>query len=478
MKIKFKDNFSFGACTSSEQSEGHHEIIKTNWSEYHNENPELFFECMGPDIASDVLNRFEEDAKLYKEIGLDSFRTSISWARLFPEENVVSSSGIEFYHKYFDALIKQGIKIYVCLCHFDIPNWVYKKGGFENLKNTDHFLEYAKLVFEEYASKVDLFATFNEPIVPIQFGYQNILHPPGIVDKQRAIKAAYGTILAHSKVVKYFNENYLDKYNAKIGVIVNISPTIPLDGVKYRDYDKKACDKFDLIHNYAMLDAMVKGEFSDELIALLKKEKCYFEPNKEDLEIIRLNKLGFIGINYYSPFRAKGSSLLNRVNNYNNIFTKYIEPYQWSGARINKFRGWEIFPEMLDRICEIIKYRYNNISFYISENGMGVQNEEKFKQDGFIDDEYRISFIKEHLESLNNAIDKYNVDCFGYHVWASIDCWSWANGYKNRYGLIEVDLNTRDRIIKSSGRWYKELSESKSFDNDYKKVDELINTKA
>jgi 6-phospho-beta-glucosidase len=134
------------------------------------------------------------------------------------------------------------------------------------------------------------------------------------------------------------------------------------------------------------------------------------------------------------------------------------------GRKINPHRGWEICEEVIYDIMIDIRDHYDNIPFFISENGMGVEGEEKFRNEqGYIEDDYRIEFIQEHLKWVHKALEE-GANCLGYHLWTFMDNWSWTNAYKNRYGLVEVDLkNNLKRTIKKSGRWYKRMSENNGF---------------
>lgn len=476
MQIKFDPDFMFGACTSAEQSEGYHENYKTNWDIFYQQDPKAFFDKVGPALTSQTFKKYQEDVKIYKQIGFGSFRTSMSWARIFPKQGVIDKKAITFYHTYIDELVKNKIKVNICLNHFDLPDWIVKMGGLENPLVADEFAKYAKVVLDEFGSKIDYLITFNEPVVPIVCGYLGSFHLPRVIDSLRAVKAAYGTILMHSKVVHLFNTQYRQKLKTKIGVIVNLSPALPKDEINFTKDDVKAVDAFNLLHNYALLDAMCKGVFSPELISILKKENLLIDVPQNELDIIKQNKLDFIGVNYYSPLRVEAVSEADKKSL--NVMDRYAKTYVWKKARINPFRGWEILPEMLEKICVLIKERYNNIPFYISENGMGVEGEEKFRNaKGYIDDKYRIAFIQEHLTVLANSIKKHGVHCFGYHLWASIDCWSWLNAYKNRYGLVEVQIETGKRIFKESAYWYTQLCKEKAFDSNFKKIEEYIDIK-
>ena len=133
------------------------------------------------------------------------------------------------------------------------------------------------------------------------------------------------------------------------------------------------------------------------------------------------------------------------------------------GCRMNPYRGWEIYPKAIYDIAIHVRDHLSNIPWYISENGMGVEGEERFRNaDGFIEDDYRIDFIKEHLQWLHKAMQEGS-NCFGYHLWTPIDCWSWSNAYKNRYGFIALDLKTQEKTIKKSGDWIRDVIANHGF---------------
>lgn len=140
----------------------------------------------------------------------------------------------------------------------------------------------------------------------------------------------------------------------------------------------------------------------------------------------------------------------------------YYDNYEMPGKKMNPYRGWEIYEKGIYDIAINIRDNYGNIEWMITENGMGVEGEERFKVDGEIQDDYRIEFYKDHLTWLHKAISE-GANCVGYHVWTFIDNWSWLNAYKNRYGLVSLDLDTQKRTIKKSGKWFKQLSENKGF---------------
>lgn len=342
----------------------------------------------------------------------------------------------------------------LCLFHFDMPKVLQDLGGFENIKVVEKYVKYAKICFEHFGDLADYWVTFNEPIVPTVCGYLYQLHWPKVVDFKRCIQFGYGTILAHAKTVNLFHQFFKNGPNKKIGIVLNLSPTYPKD---LQENNVKAAFIRDLLFNRSFLDPTVKNSFPNELITLLKQHHLLPEHTTTQLKEIKNAKIDFLGVNYYHPIRVE-----NQNKKMNQLMPEmWYEEYLWPDRRINKDRGWEIYPKGIYDLATRIKNEYHNIPWLVTENGMGVFNEEKYRNNkGYIEDQYRIDFYKEHLYWLNEAI-KEGSNCFGYHFYTLIDCWSWANAYKNRYGFVELDLKNQKRIIKKSGYWIKKVIENK-----------------
>ena len=195
---------------------------------------------------------------------------------------------------------------------------------------------------------------------------------------------------------------------------------------------------------------------------MLTRDNVLWDATADEMKTIHDNTVDFLGVNYYQPFRAKAKETkFDDAKGW--LPDKYFDTYEMPGRRMNPYRGWEIYPKAIYDVAINVRDNYGNIPWYISENGMGVEGEEKFiGKDGVIADDYRIDFIREHLEWLHKAIEEGS-NCFGYHLWTPIDCWSWSNAYKNRYGLIALDLVTQKKTIKKSGRWFRALAENNGF---------------
>ena len=470
-KLEFPKDFLWGAATAAEQHEGRGSIEKgrTKWDLHFEQRPEDFFQGVGPEITSDFINNWKEDIKMWRTVaGINSVRMSFSWARLFPNGETLNQEAVKFYHEVLDELKANDIKAIMTLFHFDMPEWAIVKGGWSNMDVVEKFAKFAEVVFDEYDGKVFKFATMNEPIVPIFAGYLGQgNHWPKVNDPQLGFDAGNRMILAHARAVNIFNSKDRE---SEIGVVINVSPTHPRN--ENDPEDVASAELFHLLHNSWMLDPMLLGKFPEGLNeAFAQIGAKNFILTESELEEISRIKVDFVGTNFYFPTRLKKWEGEEVDNDLNKVAMPWMDP----NARMNVHRGWEIFPEDIYGTAKLIQEKYNNIPFYISENGMGVENEGRFRgENGEIQDDYRIAFLQEHLEWCHKAIQE-GANLFGYHMWAIEDCWSWANAYKNRYGFFEVDLETQNRIPKKSAHWYKETIANNGFDSEYTKLDELEN---
>ena len=457
--IKFKDGFFWGSSTSAEQSEGRLENdgkMLTVWDKFFSDSPYKFHDNIGPETTSTIYKHFKEDIKLLKQTGHTAYRTSISWARLIDDKGNINQKAVTFYNSYFSLLKENGIKVFVNLYHFDTPLYIQEKyNGFVQKETVQLYAKYAKTCFELFGDLVDSWFTFNEPIVSVECGYLLQYHYPLEVDSKKAVQVAYNIALASALAVKEFKKLNL---KSKIGIILNITPSYPRSN---NEFDVKAAHIADLFATNSFLDPCVKGKYSKDLVEILKKHDLLPSYTEEELKIIKENTVSFLGINYYQPLRVCAKANLPN-DNAPFMPTYYYDTYIMPGRRINKYRGWEIYPHALYDIAKNIQNNYGNIEWFVAENGMGVEDEARFKKDGIIQDDYRIDFIKQHLVELHKAIEEGS-NCKGYMHWTFIDCWSWLNAYKNRYGFIELDYNTQKRYIKKSGYWFKELSDNNGF---------------
>jgi len=463
VQYKFPENFWWGSATSGPQSEGDfnkaHKSVFDYWYEI---EPEAFFDRVGPNVASNFYNSYKEDLKKLKEIGLNSLRTSIQWTRLIKdlETGEPDEDAIRFYNDVIDETIKNGMIPVMNLHHFDIPVELYDKyGGWESKHVVDLFVKFAETAFKLFSDRVKHWTTFNEPIVVVEGEYLYEFHYPKVVDGKKAMQVLYNINLASAKAISKYRELGCHNEGGKIGIILNLTPAYPRSNIEADLYASKVANS---IFNNSFLDPAVKGKFPELLVKLLKEDEVLWESTEEEMRIIKENTIDFLGVNYYQPRRVKAKE--GQFDNSRGWMPdKYFDYYDMPNKRMNPYRGWEIYPQSMYDIAINIRDNYDNIPWYISENGMGVEGEEIYiNEDGVIDDDYRIEFFEEHLAYLHKGIVEGS-NCFGFHSWTPIDCWSWTNAYKNRYGFVAVDLATQEKTIKKSGRWIKEVSKNNGF---------------
>ncbi|WJV19445.1 glycoside hydrolase family 1 protein [Rossellomorea marisflavi] len=458
MKREFPEGFWWGSATSSTQLEGAASEGgkgKNIWDHWYEVEPGRFFDGVGPEQTSGFYHRYREDIALMKEIGHNTYRFSISWSRLIPGgEGQVNEEAATFYGNVIDELLKQGIEPFVTLYHFDMPKEMQDQGGFENRRVAEAFARYAKICFERYGDRVKKWFTFNEPIVPVEGGYLYDFHYPNIVDGKKATQVAYHTMIASALAIS----QYRKVGDGKIGIILNLTPSYPRSE---HPADVKASKIADLFFNRSFLDPSVLGEYPQELIDLLADYDHLPTTHEGDRELLKQNTIDFLGVNYYQPRRVKAKEYLP---NPEAPFMPewFFDHYEMPGRKMNPYRGWEIYEKGIYDIMMNLKENYENIESFVSENGMGVQDEGRFEKDGMIHDDYRIDFIRGHLEWLHTAIEQ-GCQAKGYHLWTFMDNWSWMNAYKNRYGFYQVDLDTMERKPKKSAHWFKEVSTQNGF---------------
>ena len=395
------------------------------------------------------------------EIGLTHFRTSINWSRfLLDYENaVVDEEYAAYIDNVIDELIEKGVEPMICLEHYELPAILFEKYGVWNVRHiVDLFVKYAEKVLERYGNKVKHWFTFNEPIVVQTRVYLDAIRYPFEQNTRKWMQWNYHKALTTAKVVELFKQKQLHDHGAKIGVILNPEVTYARSSATH---DQDAARIYDLFFNRVFLDPSIKGTYPEELMTLLKKHDILFEHTEEDLAAIKNNTVDYVGINLYYPHRVKARTT---AWNENTPFhpSYYYEMFDMPGKKMNPFRGWEIYPQIMFDMAIRLKEDYGNIEWFVAENGMGVENEFKYKNDrGVIQDDYRIEFISEHLKWLLKAIEQ-GANCKGYMLWAFTDNVSPMNAFKNRYGLVEINLEeNRNREMKKSAYWYKQIIETR-----------------
>ena len=444
MKYHFPDNFWWGTATSATQSEGNISGDgkgKNIWDHASHEFNDRFYQGVTSDDTSTFYQHYREDIQRAKDIGLNSFRTSLSWSRLIPDgDGEVNPQAVTFYNAVIDELCAQGIEPFINLYHFDMPMALQEKGGFENREVVDAFARYARICYQLFGDRVRYWFTFNEPLLPAEAGYLHPRHYPYVTDFRRAAQVLHHIVLAHCKAVAAWRELKLD---GQIGIIMDVIPVYPRSDTPE---DMQAAAMADLFYTRSINEPILLGRYPQELIDILQEHNT---------------RIDLLGINYYRPRRVKARETpLDEPHGF--VPERFFEEYIMPGRRMNTSRGIEIYPAALYDIAMVVKERYGNLPWFVSENGIGIQDEEQFMVNGQVQDDYRIEFLKEHLSYLHQAMADGS-NCLGYHMWTFIDCWSWQNAYKNRYGFYRLDLATQQRSLKKSGQWFSTVIANNGF---------------
>lgn len=460
-EYKFPENFFWGTATSAVQSEGRVSGDQKGmdiWDYSSKEYNHRFYHGITTEQVSGFYRDYREDIKKASDISLNSFRTSISWARLIPNGvGEINPEAITFYKNVFTELREKGLSVFVNLYHFDMPMTLQKEGGFENKNTIEAYKNYAETCFELFGDLVDYWFTFNEPMIPAEAGYLHDRHYPYVVDFKRAAQVLHNIVVSHCEAVRVFRKK---KRNNQIGIIMDVLPVYPRSS---HPADMEAARMADLFYTKSLNEVILKGEYPVELIEILTEyNQLPPQVSKEELALIKATKIDLLGINYYQPRRVKAKEYLV---NPNGVFMpeNFFDPYIMPGRRMNTSRGIEIYPKGIYDIAINIKKLYGDIPWFVSENGIGIQDEEAFIRDGIVQDDYRIEFLTEHLQWLHKAM-KEGVNCKGYHMWTFVDCWSWINTFKNRYGFYRLNLETGEKTLKKSGIWFKEVIENNGFE--------------
>lgn len=409
-------------------------------------------------VASDHYHRFPEDIALFAELGLKAYRFSIAWTRIIPDgDGGVNPAGVAFYHRLIDELIKHGIEPLVTMYHFDLPDALDERGGWNNRATIDAFVRYARVLFSEYGSKVRYWMTINEQNMMILHGMAVGSLGRSGGDMKVMYQQNHHMALAQSRTMALCHELLPD---AKIGPAPNIVSVYP---ETCSPDDVIAADDHDAVRNLLYLDLAVRGTYHPVAWAYLV-EKGY-EPTilDGDLDILASGNPDFLGFNYYSTQtvaapRGDGTDVATRpgdqqvVTGEEGVYRSATNPH----LPLNSF-GWTIDPVGLRTTARRLWDRYR-LPLIITENGLGAIDE---LVDGRVHDDYRIDYLRQHIEQIGLAIAD-GVDLFGYCPWAAIDLISTHQGFKKRYGFIYVDRNESDlrnlaRVRKDSFFWYQKV---------------------
>ncbi|GIN39485.1 glycoside hydrolase family 1 protein [Heyndrickxia oleronia] len=460
MKNNFKEDFLWGASSSAFQIEGAWDedgkgMTVADFNSFKKSDVQA-----DTKVASDFYHHFKEDISLMKELGMKTYRFSISWARIIPDgDGKVNQKGIDFYNKVIDLLLENDILPFITLYHFDLPfALVEKYNGWESRDCVDAFERYAKVCFEAYGDRVKNWQTINEQNLMIRVNERmNIYNVPSEnIEKVRA-QMDYHMFVAHARATNACREMIP---GGKIGPAVSSTMTYPSSNRPEDVWAAQMNDNFKT--NYA-LEMYCFGEYPGYYKEYLTKCDLYPITKPEDEEVLKAAKPDFIAVNYYRTLVASylptddSHSFGTKLKDIDFDLYGYFKIEKNPNLKATEY-GAQIDPMGLRLVLNNYyeKYRYPLI---ITENGLGTAD--NLTDDGHIHDDYRINYLKDHIAACNDAIAD-GVKLFGYCPWSVMDLLSSHQGFKKRYGFIYVDRVDHDvkelrRIKKDSFYWYKDV---------------------
>lgn len=444
--IQFPENMKWGTATASFQIEG---ATKEDgrgpsiWDTFC-ETPGKVLNGDNGDIACDSYHRIDEDVAVMKDLGIDFYRFSIAWPRIFPTgTGEVNEKGLDYYIRLVDALLENGIEPMVTLYHWDLPQALQDKGGWDNRDTIDAFVNYAEVMFKALSSKVEKWITFNEPwCVSFLSNYLGI-HAPGNKDLQLAVNIAHHLHVAHGRTVQKFRALGID---GEIGYAPN---TTWLEPFSNKQEDIEACRRAVGEFVEWFFDPVFKGSYPQFLVDWFKQKGVTVPIVDGDMEDIH-QPIDFVGINYYTGSVARYKEEAGYLD---------FEPVDMGYEKTDI--GWNIYPEGFYKLLTYVTEQYGEVPIYITENGSCYNDEPGV--DGRVRDDRRINYLKQHLTSLKRSMDS-GVNIKGYITWSLMDNFEWAEGYSKRFGIVFVNYRTLERIKKDSFYWFKQTARNNWFE--------------
>ena len=438
----FCKDFLWGAASAAHQIEGAYlEDGKGMgiWDTFEQETGYIIRNENG-NVACDHYHRYREDVAIMKELGLKSYRFSVSWPRVMPEGyGTVNEKGLQFYIDLENELTEAGIEPMVTLFHWNLPTAIYELGGWENPQVVDWFEQYTDVVTTALGKKVKYWMTFNEPQLFIGAGLNAGVFAPFEKKSTEALMCISKNVyLAHGKAVRIIRKNCQNS-------IVGMAPTGEI--VIPRDMNAESIERARKL-SFSMKkesftssitwwsDPVFFGKIPEDAQAIFGE--CLPVLTEEEWEIVT-EPLDFYGFNVYQGLEDLDS-------------TEEYGPYAYPGSPKTSM-DWNVTPEVLYWSCRFLYERYGK-PIMITENGMS--SFDWVSLDGKVHDPNRIDFLHRYLRSIKDAVSE-GIPVLGYQYWSIMDNFEWINGYDKRFGLVYVDYRTQKRTIKDSACWYRDV---------------------
>ena len=435
----FPQGFLWGSATASYQVEGAvHEGGRgtTIWDTFAHTPGKVNNGDTG-DVADDFYHRYKSDIAIMRELGLKTCRFSVAWARIFPTgTGQPNQQGIDFYRRVAEALLEAGVEPYATLYHWDLPQPLQDRGGWENRDTAKAFGDYAGFTAGKLSDHVKHFMTTNEISTFTELGYGNGTHAPGLqVGPKRLAQVEHNAVLGHGMAVRAIRAS---APSVQVGLAENVRATVP---VMETPEQLTAAHTAMREENAQFLGVVLSGKYTDGYLKKMGANAPQF--TSEDLAIIS-SPLDFVGINIYQPTYVRAES-----NELGYVVVKNPDSYP------HMFSPWlSVGPEALYWGPKLANDLWHPKAMYITENG--CSSDDHLAPDGHIYDTDRVMFFRNYLTQLQRGVSE-GVPVKGYFLWSLLDNFEWADGYGKRFGITYVDFTTQKRTVKLSGEFYKQV---------------------
>ncbi|AUP80948.1 GH1 family beta-glucosidase [Flavivirga eckloniae] len=435
----FENDFVWGVSTAAYQIEGAYNVHDKGpsiWDEFTTKKGTVF-QGQHAQKTCDFYNNFETDILLMKTMNIKHFRLSLAWSRILPNGcGTVSREGIAFYNRVIDFCLECGVTPWVTLYHWDLPLALQQKGGWVNRDIINWFEEYATVCAKEFGDRVKHWMVLNEPMVFTGAGYFLGVHAPGSTGLKNFLPAVHHAVLCQAVGGRVLR-NIVP--NASIGTTFSCSQITPY---KNTPKDIEAAKKADALLNRLFIEPALGLGYPVDAVPVLKRLENYQKPGDETKAIFDFD---FIGVQNYTREVVKHSYFVPYIQ------AKIVKASQRDVK--NTLMDWEVYPPSIyNMIAQFSKYEGVK-KILITENGAAFTD---LVMDGKVNDLERLQYLQSYIKQVHKAKeDGYNVG--GYFIWTFTDNFEWAEGYRPRFGLVYTDFTTQERIVKYSGKWFKEF---------------------
>lgn len=431
--MSFPRNFVWGCATAAYQVEGASREDgrgESIWDVYARV-PGNVYAGQNGDVAVDQYHRYEEDIALMAELGVTHYRFSTAWPRIIPDgRGAVNPRGTDHYKRLVECLLKHNIQPAITLYHWDLPQVLQEKGGWNNRDTAYYLAEYGAAVYKALGDTVRMWITLNEPWCSSILGYKTGHNAPGIRDDQQAFNAIHHLNLGHGLLVRAFRDG---AYTGQIGITHNLASPYPLTD---SEEDVLAAERAADNRSYMFLNPLRARDYPQRHLDAYAVSM----PVKTGDARIMAAPINFIGINYYFEDTV-------RRDDYAPEKFAVCPPEGPFTAT-----GWHITPHGIYNLMEFVQREMGPIDMYITENGMAAEND--IVQNGRIHDFGRICYLRDHLDMCEKAVED-GLPLKGYFVWSFIDNYEWGCGYEKRFGIVHCNYQTLERTRKDSFYFYK-----------------------